>query len=699
MNAFNLRSIFISVFILISLTLSYFSFYYVRDWGLADTQDYTSTQLLNTVISVRGALNKFHVLPSLISKQTDVQVLLLSPNPKHLVRVRNYLEQTNVIADSASILLLDRSGNEVAQSNWRNRQPTVMDNYANSDFFRKSIRGEQDGGVWFNERSGVRFYFSAPVYKLQKLTGVVVVKIDVVKALESTVTREHFYLMDSHDKLVYSSSSVLKSAPIDSSRISTEQENMRILLDGTQVKIIHRQGRSFLVRQVLLDDTQWSIGVITPLNVDETARWSSLGVFSGCLLLGLLMMYVREWRAKKRTQLEVVAAQLASEARGRHIINTTQSGLITLDERGNITFINPLVMQQFGISLSNVVNQPLGILFDQLASFTSLKRVLDNLADQTTSNFSPLTGYEAVAKRSDHSIFPALLSIKQMRTSPAAEYLVTLVDITKRKQLERSLKEVNESLEEKVSRRTIALENTQAELLKAEKMAVLGRMSTAIVHEINQPLTALRNYLAILERIKSQPELMDQPLDALNHLVDNMAAITRQLKMFAYAKNEPQEEVDMQALLEGVLVLVAPQMEQESVLISCEVTQALDHPAVILADRLRLEQVLQNLLGNAVDAMRDKAEKVIDIELTSHAEEVKITISDTGGGVEEGQLAHIFEPFYTTKEIGMGLGLGLSIVKNIVDDLEGGIRANNTCKGLMFTLSFPLIQSRKSNKP
>lgn len=698
LKIFRTRRFIITIFVFISISLSYLSYFYVRDWGLGAAQDYTSSQLLNTVTAVRSALNKFHVLPSLIAKQRDVQGLLLAPSEQHLQRVREYLEQTNVIAGSATMLVLDSSGNIAAQSNWRNLALGKRINYANSRFFRQSLSGEQSSGVWFGEDKGVWFYFSSPIYQRQQLVGVAVVRIDVAKTLEGTVTREDFYLTDQSDHLVYASFNADKHLALTNQPpfaltgaqgARLQASHLQTLLDGTQLQVLDQGEHSYLVQQVLLDDTQWNIGVLTALKVAKTARWSSFAVFSGCIVLGLLMMYIREWRAKKRSQLQVVAAQLASEARGRHIINTTQSGLITLDARGKITFINPLVMQQFGISLSNVVNQPLAILFDQLPSFTSLKRVLDNLADPSASNFSPLTGYEVIAKRSDHSIFPALLSIKQMRAKPVAEYLVTLVDITKRKQLERSLKDINESLEDKVRRRTIALENTQTELLKAEKMAVLGRMSTAIVHEINQPLTALRNYLAILAKVKAQPQLIDQPLDALNHLVDNMAAITQQLKMFAYARNAPSEPVDLIAATASVLQLMTPQISHSGVQVRSHFCQT---SCIVLGDRTRLEQVLNNLFANALDAMLDKRDKVLEIIIEQVDDNALLTISDSGGGVEQGQLVTIFEPFYTTKDMGMGLGLGLSIVKNIVTDLNGNISACNTDNGLKFTLSFPLHQ-------
>jgi PAS domain S-box-containing protein len=678
-------------FLLLSICFSYLSFFYVQDWGRAKAQAYSSSQLLNTVTAVRSAINKFHVLPFLVSKQTDVQALLKNNNFKDLVRVRNYLEQTAVISGAASVLVLNNKGKVTAHSDWREKSKLMIENYAQSPFFVDAIKGEEGSGVWFGETNGVGFYFSAPIYSSQTLIGVAVVRIDVAKALENTMTREDFFLTNSMGDLVYSNENT--NAEVDTHLPSHQLNSLKpiTLLDGTRLNIKKMGGHSFLVQQVLLDDTLWSIGIVTTLKVDKNAYWSALGAFSFCILLILLLMYIREWRAKKRSQRQVIAAQLESELRGRHIINTAQSGLITLDAKGCITFINPLVMQQFGISLNSVIKQPLSILFDQPAKFTSLNRVLDSLEKTPNASFSPLTGYEVVAKRSDGSMFPAMFSIKQMRSNPVAEYLVTLVDISKRKKLERSLKEVNESLEDKVKRRTIALEMAQEELLNAEKMVVLGRMSTALVHEISQPLTALRNYLAIIDKVKGQPDLMDQPLNALNHLVDNMTGITRQLKMFAYARFEPQEQLELVSIIEGVLLIVNPELVKHNVNIVHNLSEL---KVFVLADKIKLEQVLHNLLGNAIDAMASQSQKQVNIALSVDQMSVYLVISDTGGGVNDEQLKRIFEPFYTTKDIGMGLGLGLSIVKNIIEDLHGSITAQNTDKGIAFTLTLPLLVAK-----
>lgn len=682
------RRYIISIFLFTSLSLSWLSYFYVRDWELTNTQQYSSSQLLNTISAVRSALNKFHALPYIVSQQLDVQALLDDNNLKNLYRVRRYLEQTNLIVGSASLLVLDSKGDVAAYSNWRAQPNSLNNSYNQSAFFQQAIKGEQGSGVWFDEHRVAWFYFSAPIYHLQRLTGVAVIRIDIAKTLEELTTREAFYLSDRQNALIYATKT-LGISPSDQLISHTfnafDTSITETLLDGTTINVLRKNTTDYLVQQVLLDDTQWNIGVLIPLNVKSKHFWGSAAVFSSTLILALVLMYLREWRAKKLSQQQVIAAQLESEARARHIINTAQSGLITLDKHAHITFINPLVMQQFGISLSNVANQSIGILFDNLSSFVSLDRVLENLKQ---GNFSPLTGYEVVAKRSDGSVFPVMFSIKLMRSTPVIEYLVTLVDITKRKQLERSLKEANESLEYKVIRRTRALESAQAELLKVEKMAVLGRMSTAIVHEINQPLTALRNYLAILARVKDNPDLIDQQLDSLNHLVDNMVVITRQLKTFSYAKPNRGQAVDLISITRDVLLLLAPEFAQQQ--IHCEYSTQSDS-AIVLADRTGLEQVLFNLLRNSMDAMAQAHTKEIKLQYSIVEHTIVCQLSDTGGGINEQQLNQIFEPFFTTKEIGMGLGLGLSIIKNILDDFQGDISAKNTSTGLVFTFSLPLL--------
>ncbi|WP_370232815.1 sensor histidine kinase, partial [Neptunomonas phycophila] len=287
--------------------------------------------------------------------------------------------------------------------------------------------------------------------------------------------------------------------------------------------------------------------------------------------------------------------------------------------------------------------------------------------------------------------FQMMFSIRMMSTAPETTYLVTIIDITRRKRLEHALQEANESLEQKVSERTLALKNAQADLLQAEKMAAMGRMSTAIVHELNQPLTAMRNYLAMLRQIREHPDMFNDNLQRLNQLVDRMASLTGQLKTFAYKKVEVTGAVDLQSVIPSVLTMFSAQMKANEIR---SVIQIPETSIRVKGDQVRLEQVLVNLIGNACDALDEAAQdhpSVLTVTVSTELKWAHILISDNGDGVSEEALAHLFEPFYTTKSMGSGLGLGLSIVDNILRDLGGKISArNNSEGGLGVLVTLPL---------
>jgi len=284
-----------------------------------------------------------------------------------------------------------------------------------------------------------------------------------------------------------------------------------------------------------------------------------------------------------------------------------------------------------------------------------------------------------------------------MRQQPRAEYLVTLIDISKRKRLEQRLKEANESLESKVFQRTQALQEAQVELIRAEKMAALGKMSTAIVHELNQPLTAFRNYLAIIDKVRTQPQAIAERLVSLHHLVDNMAAITSQLRMFAYSNPGSNQQVNLASCIRSSLAIMQPALSEAEIICQLNVDPQAQ-AAKVSGDAARFEQVVNNIMQNAMDAMAENQQpKTLQFTLSVHNDQLLLSIADNGGGVAHEQLSHLFDPFYTTKAIGLGLGLGLSIVKSIVTDLGGSIVAKNKDAGLEFSLTLPLYRSEEKN--
>ena len=165
-----------------------------------------------------------------------------------------------------------------------------------------------------------------------------------------------------------------------------------------------------------------------------------------------------------------------------------------------------------------------------------------------------------------------------------------------------------------------------------------------------------------------------------------MAQLMKQLRTFA--RNAPAQKslVSLQAVLGQSLEVLQPKIDELSVRLERES----DGEVQVIADALRLEQVLTNLLGNALDALKDSERREIVISLETDPDEVTLSIRDSGPGTPAQHINEIFDPFFTTKDVGQGLGLGLSITYGIVKDFGGSIRASNhEDGGAVFSLTLP----------
>ncbi|MGB8811833.1 MAG: ATP-binding protein [Paracoccaceae bacterium] len=225
-------------------------------------------------------------------------------------------------------------------------------------------------------------------------------------------------------------------------------------------------------------------------------------------------------------------------------------------------------------------------------------------------------------------------------------------------------------------------------LAQSSKLAALGEMSAAVSHELNQPLAAMKTYLAgarlLLQR--KRPEEALSSFQRIDDLIERMGAITRQLKSYARKGGEAFEPVDVRSAVSSALSMMEPQLKLKVV----RITRALPRqPVMVMADRIRLEQVIINLLRNALDATKTVAKPQIDI-LLSAGETCTLTVRDNGTGIVN--LDNLFEPFYTTKKPGEGVGLGLAISSGIVTDLGGRLTARNSEDGgAVFEVQLPIL--------
>lgn len=243
------------------------------------------------------------------------------------------------------------------------------------------------------------------------------------------------------------------------------------------------------------------------------------------------------------------------------------------------------------------------------------------------------------------------------------------------------------------------LRATQGELVHAGKMAALGQMSAGMVHELNQPLGALRtlsdNACVLLEHDRLDD--VRGNLQRIGHLVDRLGRLTYQLKAFAYKTTLSRVPVDLQQLIAGAQLMVSERLRDKGVEL---VVHVQPEGLAAWAEEARLEQVLVNLMGNAIDAMaasplrRLRIEAGVDL-VTEHR--CVIQVCDTGPGIRADILPRLFDPFVTTKPAGAGLGLGLMISAHIVRELGGSLRASNIGgSGACFTIELPLVATQET---
>ncbi len=255
------------------------------------------------------------------------------------------------------------------------------------------------------------------------------------------------------------------------------------------------------------------------------------------------------------------------------------------------------------------------------------------------------------------------------------------------KRVQKRTRELQNEIEER-KKAEQTLRDTQTELIQAAKLAGLGQMSAGISHELNQPLTAIRNYSQNAQRMldHQQVDSVSSNLSEIDELTTHMAGIISQLRGFSRKSSGEQSLVSIRQSVDQAIGLFHAEIESRQIDINVQI----DAEVTVTSDPLLINQVLVNLLSNAIHAMHDCELRRIDIGATKTEKNICICLSDTGPGIADNVIENIFDPFFTTKEVGLGLGLGLSISYRIMDSLGGRIEvANNVTGGASFELYLP----------
>lgn len=245
------------------------------------------------------------------------------------------------------------------------------------------------------------------------------------------------------------------------------------------------------------------------------------------------------------------------------------------------------------------------------------------------------------------------------------------------------LASVNVQLRDEVAERRATeteLRRTQRRLVQSAKLAAIGQMSAALSHEFNQPLGAMRNFAENAESYmqRGRHDEAQQNITRILGLTDRMTEISRRLRNFARKPRQQLGKVDLTELVQDSIEVVSWRLKGSEVIIDAS---GVPPGLQVVAEPIRLQQVLVNLLANALDALAETTAPRIEIVAEASGEAVLLTVSDNGPGIPPDLRERIFDPFFSTKGVGQGLGLGLSISYNIIRDFDGELRLLDGAEG------------------
>jgi two-component system sensor kinase FixL len=397
---------------------------------------------------------------------------------------------------------------------------------------------------------------------------------------------------------------------------------------------------------------------------------SSFVAASAFLLVALAVSIGGEWFQRARGEASRVNHDLARrEAHLRSILETVPDAMVVIDEAGLIRDFSKTAERLFGWPAADVFGHNVSMLmpsphreahdsYMQRYYATGEKRIIG-------------LGRVVVGQRRDGSTFPMELSVGEMRIDQQRYFTGFVRDLTERQQTEARMQEL------------------QTELVHVSRLTALGEMASALAHEINQPLSAIANYLKGSLLLLGRK---DVPLDKVGDAVDRAAAealrageIIRRLRDFV-SRGETERGVEsLSKLIEEASALALVGAKQHGVRVSMRFDPGADR---VVVDKVQIQQVVLNLIRNAVDSMAQSEKRKLDLVVTQNADgRALVTVSDTGAGIGKEALQRLFQPFFTTKAAGMGVGLSIS--RTIIEAHGGHLSARNRDGGgaeFQFTL-------------
>lgn len=398
------------------------------------------------------------------------------------------------------------------------------------------------------------------------------------------------------------------------------------------------------------------------------------------------MPTVKRARHLKEVTREAVAPVEAASGRFEALFNQASDAILTLNRSGKIDAANLALEELTGYLKPELEGADIQILIP-----TSTQLVATPRARGLSPKFFEVPGtYEDIAiVRKDGFVRYVDLTVRHVKDAGEGWALALFRDLTERRRMERELITKHSEMRQAyvaLETKTAELQTMQETLVQSGKMAALGELAAGIAHELNQPLQAIRGYAQELQA-GGDPE---SSLKEIIGGVDKMATIIDYLRTFTRKSTENHEPTDVHAAIEESLKMLARQFAARGI----EVVRKFD-PSLprVYANPVQLEQVFINLATNARDAIEatGRGRGTVTITTRTQGAFVEVLFSDDGVGMGEKTKTKIFNPFFTTKEVGKGMGLGLSLSFGILNKLHGSMLVQSELsKGATFTVRIPI---------
>lgn len=370
------------------------------------------------------------------------------------------------------------------------------------------------------------------------------------------------------------------------------------------------------------------------------------------------------------------AALRTSEAQTRTIMDTAIDGIITIDEHGICKSFNQAASGIFGYNAEEVIGKNISMLMPEPYK-SEHDRYIKNYISTGIARIVGNTR-EAVGLRKDSTTFPITLGVSELRIDNKILFTGIVRDITEIRKAEKMLKD------------------SQIQLFQSEKMSAVGTMVAGVAHELNNPMMGLLNYIQYCHKRTAEDDKRYTVLEDAIRETHRCIDIVQNLLTFARMEKEGEEGFNKEScavVLERVLKLLSYRIGLDGVSITHYIAE--ETPEIWMRAN-SIQQVFFNLITNALDAVAESPRKDIHIDIRPEGENVIVTISDSGNGIDQENLQKIFEAFYTTKPVGKGTGLGLSMSHSIVNSHGGVITCESSPEmGTNFIIQLPIERRKK----